>query len=179
MTRPKMTLEEVLALLKQKNINIAEPVKVIAIRGYYKDTMGEKGKNDRGIYDDAFFVIAPGYFQAFNANTDPSKQTPGIATLTPGLHYFKKGKHGISKPGGGYAAFRPSTPDESLPVTRDGKTGVHKGIAINLHSGGDVYTNSAGCQTVYKSQWKEFQTAVYKLLDDNKQTLLPYMLIEG
>lgn len=179
MTRPKMTLEEVQALLKEKNINIAEPVKVIAIRGYYKDTMGVKGKNDRGIYDDAFFVIGPNYFQSFNANTDPSKSKPGIGTIAPGLHYYKKGKHGLSKPGGGYPAFRPATDDESLPGYRDGQKGITKIYNANIHSGGDIYTNSAACQTVIKRNWLEFQTKVYKLMDQEGQRLLPYMLIEA
>jgi lysozyme len=179
MKRPKLTKEEALQMIKDRGVIFTEPVKILAVRGYYKDTMGERGVNDQGIYDDAIFLIAPNYFQAFNANTDPSKRTPGVAKLMAGLHYFVKGKHGISRPGGGYPAFRPATSDESLPVTREGKEGVFKGIAINLHSGGEIYTNSAGCQTIYKGQWFEFQTTAYKLMDKEGQRVLPYLLIEN
>jgi lysozyme len=178
MNKPNLTLAEAKAIIIKSGFTITESVMVLAIRGYYKDTMGKPGENDRGIYDDAMFLIGPNYFGAFNANTDPSKFKPGIAKLIPGLHFFKKGKHGISHPGGGYPAFRPDTTDESLPVTRDGQTGVSKGIAINLHSGGDVYTNSEGCQTVYKPQWGDFQTKAYQLMSMEGQIRLPYLLIE-
>ncbi len=179
MNRPNLTKQEVADIISKSGFIINESVYVMAIRGYYKNSMGKPGENDRGIYDDAMVLIGPDYFQTFNANTDPSKHTPNVAKLVPGLHYFRKGKHGISRPGGGYAAFRPDTVDESLPVTRDGKTGIHKGIAINLHSGGEVYTNSAGCQTIYKPQWLEFQTKAYDLLTKEGQRRLPYLLIEA
>lgn len=179
MNRPLLTEQEAKKKIQVFSpAQITEPVMVLAIRGYYKKTMGNPVSNDRNIYDDAIFLIGPNYFMAFNANTDPSKHQTGIATLVPGLHYFKKGKHGISRPGGGYAAFRPDTPDEGLDVTRDGKTGVHRGIAINIHRGGEVYTNSAGCQTIHPTQWLEFQTKAYDLMTKEGQRRLPYLLIE-
>jgi len=155
-----------------------EEVFLIGIRGYYQDTMGKPGINDRGIYDDCICLIAPNLFLAFNANTDPSLFRPGIATLMPGKHMYRKGKHGLSKPGGGYAAFRPATFDESLPVTRDGKEGVHKGIAINIHKGGYNSTSSEGCQTIYPDQWKEFQVTVYKQMEQFGQREIPYYLVK-
>lgn len=177
MTRPKMTLAEVQALITQSGFTILETVKVVAIRGYYLNSMGEAGVNDIGIYDDAMFLIGLNYFQAFNGNTDPAKHRIGIATLMLGLHYFKKGLHKISGPHP-YPAFRPDTPDESLPVTRDGQTGVFRGIAINLHCGGLWTTSSEGCQTVIKDEWLEFQTTAYKLMDSENQKRLPYLLCE-
>lgn len=162
-------------------------VYVIALRGYYMDTMGAPGVNDRGIYDDAMCVVYPGGFVTYNANTDPSKFRPatenrqGMATLIPGLHFLKQGKHGITTHAdGGYDAFRPATPDESLPVWRDGQdwgVKVFKGIAINLHKGGYNTTSSEGCQTVHPDQWAEFQVQVYHLMDKYKQSVLPYLLV--
>lgn len=178
MERPKLTKDEALQVIKDHKFHVPESVMVLAVRGYYKNSMGKPGENDRGIYDDAMFLIGPNFFRTFNANTDPSKYKPGIAKLIPGLHYFKKGKHGISRPGGGYPAFRPATPDESLPVTRDGSNTIVKAVAINLHSGGIHNTGSEGCQTVIADQWKEFQQTAYHLLDLEAQKYLPYILIE-
>ena len=93
---------------------------VVGIRGYYRDSLGEPGENDRGIYDDAAFVVGPETFAAFNANTDPSRFRYGVASLMPGCHPYKPGLHGISRPDGGYPAFRPATRYEELPVRRDG-----------------------------------------------------------
>jgi len=177
MTRPRITPEGVADFLH--GYNIPEKVVLVGIRGYYKDTMGKPGVNDIGIYDDAIVLIGPNYFQTFNANTDPSKHRPGIATLIPGLHYFKRGNHGISKPGGGYPAFRPDTPDESLMVTRDGQVGLSKGIAINIHKGGFNGTSSEGCQTIYPDQWMEFQVKAYELMTNEGQRRIPYVLIES
>lgn len=179
MTRPNISRQEAEDYILQKSDTpITEEVKVLAIRGYYKKTMGDPEANDRGIYDDAIVLIGPNYFQTFNGNTDPSKYKPGVAKLIQGLHRFKKGKHGISRPGGGYAAFRPDTPDEGLDVTRDGQEGIFRGIAINIHKGGEVYTNSAGCQTIVPAQWLEFQTKVYDMMTIEGQRSLPYLLIE-
>lgn len=180
MKRPNLDMNDVAAYIDAAGVSIAEAVFVLAIRGYYKDSMGKLSVNDRGIYDDAMVLVGPNYLQTFNANTDPSKYKPGIAKLIPGLHYFKKGKHGLSKGAGkAYDAFRPDTVDEGLPVTRDGLNGTHRGIAINLHKGGEVYTNSAGCQTVYADQWLEFQQTAYKMLTNEGQRRLPYLLIEN
>jgi len=177
MTAPKLFKNDLIA--KIKGFTFPEAVYIVGIRGYYLNSMGKEGENDRGIFDDAIFLVGPNLFKAFNANTDPSKYQKGIATLMPGLHYYRKGKHGITKPGGGYPAFRPDTVDESLPVTRDGKEGIFKGIAINIHSGGLYQTSSAGCQTIYKLQWKDFQETAYKAMDEEGQRRIPYILIEN
>jgi hypothetical protein len=143
--------------------------------------MGEKGKNDRGIYDDAFVLMdSKGYFKTFNGNTDPRLEKQGIAMLLPGLHFFIPGLHGFKH--GPYPAFR-TMPDakskqEVLPVLRDGQKGIQKGYTINLHKGGQYSTNSAGCQTVFADQWLEFQQEAYRLLKEHEQKYLPYLLIE-
>lgn len=178
MKRPNIDLNEVREYIKASGYVINEAVFVLAIRGYYKDSMGKPGENDRGIYDDAMVLVGPNYLQTFNANTDPSKHKPGIGTVAPGLHYYRKGKHGLSGPKP-YDAFRPATADESLPGHRDGQTGLTKIFNPNLHSGGDVYTNSAACQTVWKPQWLEFQKTAYTLMTQEGQHQLPYLLIEN
>ena len=176
MTRPKLSREELEKMIDAYTAQ--EPVKLVGIRGYYEKTMGDPGKNDRGIYDDAIFLITPNKFFSFNANTDPSVFRKGIATLMPGLHYYKKGKHGLSRPGGGYDALRPDTRDESLPVLRDGDTRPTRGIAINIHKGSYNSTSSEGCQTIHPDQWIQFINEVYQAMDMEGQKRIPYLLIE-
>lgn len=154
---------------------------VLGVRGYYRDTMGEVGENDRGLYDDAMFVVGPECFVAFNANVDPSRFKQGIATLIPGWYPYKPGNHGISRPGGGYPAFRPATEDESLPVYRDGEEGRSRrdGVAINIHKGGWNTTSSEGCQTVHPSQWEAFHAIVTLELRKSGTRRFYYGLIDG
>lgn len=155
-----------------------DPVMVIAIRGYYLNSMGKFGENDRGVYDDAIVLMGPNYFKTFNGNTDPRLHEKGKAMLLPGWHLFKKGFHGYGKPSG-HHAFRTANAREVLPVLRDGQTGIKEGITINLHSGGFNNTNSAGCQTIYKGQWDEFKKDAYALMDKEGQKVLPYLLLEN
>lgn len=151
-------------------------VKLLGIRGYYKESMGNPNSNDVGVYDDALFIIAPDFYMSFNANTDPSRQRKGIATLKPGLHLYRKGKHKIASPLG-YAALRPANREEKLPVTRDGKDSW--GIAINIHKGSLTNTSSEGCQTIYPTQWEDFIHHVYRLMKVYNQDIIPYVLIEN
>lgn len=154
---------------------IVKPVMVLAIRGYYQNSMGKPGVNDRGIYDDCFAMIGPNYYKTFNGNCDPRLEKPGIATLLPGWHEFKPGLHNYKNP---YPAFRTANSAEVTAVLRDGQKGIKQGHTINLHAGGEFETNSAGCQTVIKSQWKEFKNDGYRLLAEIDQKTLPYLLIE-
>lgn len=131
-------------------------------RGYYLDTMGKPGSNDRGIYDDAVFIVSDRMFVSFNANTDPSRYKPGVSTVLPGFYPYRKGNHGITRPSGGYPAFRPATRGESLPVRRDGESGRSKrdGVANNIHKGGINTTSSEGCMTIPPKQWDLFYALV-------------------
>ena len=173
--KPQQKREESESILTK--FSVSDNVSLLGIRGYYLDTMGKKGENDRGLYDDAIFVISPDAYVSFNANTDPSIFRKGIATLKAGVHRFKKGKHGLSKPGGGYPALRAANANEELLVTRD-EEGDSLGIAINIHKGGYGTTSSLGCQTIYPDQWDAFINLVYAEMDRYKQKTIPYLLIE-
>ena len=176
-SRPKLSAEEARKVLRDHGV--ASGVAILGVRGYYRDTMGEPGKNDRGIYDDAIFVVSENAFAGFNANTDPSVRRQGIACLAPGKHLYRKGNHGISKPGGGYPALRPATRGEQLPVTRDGVINPRPGVAINIHRGSHRTTSSEGCQTIHPTQWEAFISLVYSELSRAKQKTVPYVLVEG
>ncbi len=180
----KQAVVEVLAMqaLAQAGITTVPEVIVVGVRGYYRDTMGAPGKNDRGIYDDAIFVIGPDTYASFNANTDPSAWRSGVASLLPGVHRYRPGNHGITRPGGGYPAFRPATKGEALPVRRDGESAVpssRPGIAINIHRGGYNTTSSEGCQTIHPSQWDAFHSLVTMQLKRTGTTRFPYVLVDG
>ena len=206
MNRPKITIEEAkeLILSSADNIRAAmnryvkqgrlsqadadkyvltataphhDPVKVVAIRGYYKNSMGKPGQNDRGIFDDALILMGPNYYNTFNGNTDPRIVKAGVGMLLPGWHLFKQGWHGYGK-ASGHKAFRTANAREVLPVLRDGLVGIKEGVTVNLHKGGQFNTNSIACQTVIADQWLEFQQEAYKLMDKEGQKVLPYLLLE-
>lgn len=172
MTLPKLTQAEAQALLKP--LDIIEPVKVLGIRGYYKKTMGNPVKNDRGIYDDALFTLSPDIFSAYNANTDPSITREGIATLKLGLWRYKPGKHKINSPQG-YPAFVQA---RKVTVLRDGKDEETGYFGINIHRGGYNSTSSLGCQTIYPTQWDSFRSTLMDQLKRYKQKEFSYVLIE-
>lgn len=173
---PQINLADLLDRIQ--SVKPVVPVFIVGIRGYYLNSMGKAGANDRGIYDDAIILVSPTAYLTCNANTDPSVFRPGIATLKPGVHWYRKGRHGLSKgPGKSYPAFRPDNPEEKLPVTRDGQAGDKWGIAINIHRGGYNTTSSEGCQTIYPPQWLPFQVLTYAEMDRYKQTRIPYVLI--
>ena len=179
-SRPKMTQADALKELSAFPALAAYPVKVLGIRGYYKSTMGNPLKNDRGIFDDAMFIVAPDLFAAFNANTDPSVTRKNIASLVaPQVVLYKPGIHGISgknpRP-----AFRQHS---RVTVKRDDREGTFTDTAaapffINIHDGGYNTTSSEGCQTLYKGQWELFRDSLNAQLKANKQVIFPYLLIE-
>ena len=70
-SRPKLLREKAITFLDGIDLK-KYPLVILGIRGYYKNTMGIESKNDKGIYDDAIFVISDKLFVPFNANTDPS-----------------------------------------------------------------------------------------------------------
>lgn len=184
-SRPQIGREEAEGLLNQKlfpplnrasNETVRQySVALLGVRGYYLDSLGEAGNNDRGIYDDAICLISPEMFVTFNANTDPSVARNGIAVLEPGRWLYRLGIHGLSKPiAKQYEALVQAA---HVTVMRDG-VGEDTGMfGINIHRGSRVTTSSLGCQTIHPSQWKQFITLVKEQLKKFSQTKIPYVLI--
>src|SRR5678816_3279307 len=102
-SKPKLTQAEALKLIAKFSLQEYD-LKILGVRGYYKQTMGNPIKNDRGIYDDAIFLISSDHFSSWNANTDPSVTRKGVAVLKPGGPYlYKIGLHNMKNP---YTALR-------------------------------------------------------------------------
>lgn len=170
--RPMASRATIATLLSRASVDA--PVALVGIRGYYRDTMGAPGTNDRGIYDDAIFLLAPNCFAAFNANTDPSVTRTRMAVLTAGLWKYKVGTHGLSRPAA--QQYTALVQAGEVTVLRDG-TGPDTGhFGINIHRGGRGTTSSRGCQTVWPDQWPAFIALVRSELKRAGQTVIPYLL---
>ena len=165
---------------------VRDAVAVVAIRGYYRDSMGVPGVNDRGIYDDAFIVVSPSVHATFNGNCDPSVYRPGIATLKPGVWRYKPGIHGLSRPASQrYPAFVQAAPvtkimdpagaahghPDEQPTEETGYFGM------NIHPGGIQTTSSLGCLTIVPRQWEAFHALVLDQLHRYGQKDFPLLLI--
>lgn len=192
--RPKMTRAALMAEVAQRHgaRMLEYPLLIVGVRGYYRDTMGAVGRNDRAIYDDAIFVVAPEAFAAFNANTDPSgyrkgKGTgagKGMASLNPGVWpVYRLGVHRAGTKGGHEALRQDGGP---VTVTRDGDPPYeHSGMfGINIHRGGWNSTSSEGCQTIPPDQWPAFITMVTDQVKRLaaatwRRETIPYVLLEG
>lgn len=159
--RPLLSAEDARKLAKAR---CSDAIVLLGIRGYYRDSMGEPGKNDRSLYDDAMFLITPLGATSFNANTDPSVYRKNVAVLQPGVWLYETGFHGISR-GNPYPALRQCG---RVVVHRDGVGQDDGFFAINIHRGGVNSTSSLGCQTVPPSQWDVFIDSVYVSLGVEK-----------
>lgn len=170
--RPRIDRNAAAQILHQAKVT--EGVAIIGIRGYYRDSMGAPGANDRGIYDDALMVVSPDAFVAFNGNVDPSVHRPGIAVLQPGVWRYKIGIHGLSKPAA--QRYKALVQAAAVTVLRD-KGGYDTGLfGINIHRGGVNGTSSLGCQTLPPTQWPSFITLVESELMRARQATIPYIL---
>lgn len=174
--RPQIKLEDVDKIIEANKIDRKKyPVVLIGIRGYYMDTMGVKGKNDRGIYDDCLVWRTPNGFAAFNANNDPSAgYRKHLAMLRKGVWLYLMGNHN-SATQGSYPAFRQAA---DVTVLRDGEGPDTGQFGINIHRGLPASTSSLGCQTVPPEQWPAFKEMGYLALKQNAQKVFPYILIE-
>lgn len=181
--RPKMTRADVVSLVSLRHPTATLPgVYVVAVRGYYRDTMGQRGVNDRGIYDDAIFLITPTRFLAFNANADPSKYRKGRGEgAEKGMARLKAGvwrAHTLGKHKGLYLALVQL--GGKVTVIRDGQGTDYEDtgyFGINVHKGGVNTTGSEGCLTIPPDQWPEFINAV--AVPGKAQGVVPLVLLEG
>lgn len=153
---------------------------IVGRRGYYRDSLGKAGVNERGIFDDAIVVVGTAVLEAFNANTDPATFKVGMATLVPGVWHYKLGIHGLSKPK--ERQYRALVQAAPVTVERDGATFGAPRIrdtgyfGINQHAAGNYETLSAGCQTIYKPQWPTYLALVEDLMADAGAESIPYIL---
>lgn len=190
MTKPVLTKEE---LSKYQPMTLVEKVWLLGIRGW-------SGENKIGVYDDAIFLITSESIEGFNANTDPSRLVPGVASLVPGIYFYKKGIHGLHHldltdnhaqhtlavamknqtdiSPLTYWAFRQ---DSDVKVTRMGSDGAQTDNAsnrfwIDIHKGGYNTTSSAGCQTIHPDQWADLKIKGYTAMDKYSEDRIPYVL---
>ncbi len=188
-TKPRLSQTELHAKVDRLGLDRSQhPFFVAGIRGYYRDTLGVRGINDRGIYDDALFLSSPFGYATWNANTDPSRVRKGsgtgagkgMAVLKPGLWFAHR--FGLHR--GQYLALVQS--GGPVTVLRDGDppypdTGL---FGINIHRGGWSTTSSLGCQTVHPAQWPAFIALAQDLAKRHfgaawKRTTIPYALFDG
>lgn len=188
-SRPRLTEQSARAMLAQRfgDAPLAHPLIVVGFRGYYRDSMGAPGRNDRMIYDDAIGILTPNAFAMFNGNTDPNGyrkgagtgSRKGMATLNAGwwpVYRFDlhRGKYlALCQRGGEVTVTRDGDP----PYQDTGEFG------INIHRGGNTTTSSLGCQTIPPAQWPAFislaEAEARRLFGDRwKRTNIPYALIE-
>lgn len=144
-----------------------DDVKVLVVRGYFENSMGRRGVNDRAVYDDAVFVVTPDGVQPFNGNSDPSVYRKRVATIkAPQAIRYRPGLHGFSRKDGPYPAFRQ---DADCTVVRDGAGDDTGMFHVNFHRGGVNETSSLGCLTIPPHQWDEFRDLVNGLLEKHGQ----------
>lgn len=156
-SRPQLTKEQLLKEIADAYPFFTIPDFFVAgIRGYYLDTMGQAGTNDRKLYDDAIFLVGKDGMVAFNANTDPGALKLGIASLKPGVwpvYKFDKHRGQTTAP---YLALCQRAGE--VTVLRDAKPGQQPkedtgSFGINIHRGGSFTTSSLGCQTIPPAQY--------------------------
>ncbi|NEX11946.1 MAG: hypothetical protein C1942_04495 [Prosthecochloris sp.] len=160
------------------------PVVVVGIRGYYKNSMGAPGVNDRGIYDDAIFVQSAQTMLSYNGNTNPTRyrigygttSEKGMASLDPGAWFV----HKFDLLRGKYLALCQRAGD--VTVTRDGNKDTGS-FGINIHRGGYNQTSSEGCQTIHPAQWDCFISVVrdhiHRYFGSTwRNKVVPYVLLE-
>lgn len=171
--RPQLGRHRVEEILHGLGVDIGKPA-LLGVRGYFRDSMGAAGANDRGMYDDAMFFLSPNAFAAFNANTDPSREGGTLASLALGVWSYRLGTH------------HPGTPNaypclvQAAPVTVHRDNGVTETgeFYIHIHRGGYNLTSSEGCQTLPPEQWEAFYHLVAGEMARAGVTTIPYALQE-
>lgn len=174
-SRPQLTRERAVALLAAHGVSVSAAPALLGMRGYYRDTMGVPGVQERGIYDDAMAVVAPSTFCAFNANVDPSRTGGRLAVLQPGVYRYREGWHHP----GTVAEYRCLVQDGPVTVRRDNGVVESGEFYIHIHRGGFTTTSSEGCQTIHPDQWDEFFTLARLVMEQADVTAIPYVLVEA
>jgi hypothetical protein len=169
--RPEMTRDAAARLVALHGVT--GPA-LLGRRGYYRDSMGSPGVNDRGLYDDAILLLTPTAYITFNANTDPSIYRPGIAVLKPGVWDYKIGTHGLSRPP--EQRYTALVQAEPVTVIRDGGKVATGMFGVNIHRGGWKSTGSEGCQTIWPEQWPAFIALVEAEMSRHQLATIPYVL---
>lgn len=176
-SRPQLPKQVAIWTLKKSGVDALRTVALLGVRGYYLDSMGKKGANDRGIYDDAIFIVGPGFYASFNANSDPSIFRKAVAVLKKGLWQYQIGIHGLSKPA--HLRYKALVQAAKVTVVRD-QVGDDTGyFGINIHKGGANTTSSIGCQTIRPDLWPAFISQIESEMKKTGQKTVPYLLMEG
>lgn len=153
---------------------------LVFVRGYFLDSMGEKGKDDRNIYDDACFLYTPTIFESYNANTNPSvaiRNGKALAELITGQYKFYRGKHR-----GRYKALRTFPEGAVLECMRNGE--ISSCSHINIHKGStnprasDIVW-SEGCLTIPDIQYPDWQVRLWTAMDSLGQKVIDVVLLEN
>ena len=179
-TRPEIARETVEGWVRALG-HEPESFFIVGRRGYYRDTMGRIGVQERGIYDDAITVVSPRVCESFNANVDPTASPlarPGVAVLQPGRYLYTLGIHNISKARDRrYPALVQAA---GVTIRRDGSEAQLRDqwIGLNIHRGGEHTTSSEGCQTIYKPQWDQFLALVRMEADAEGLKRFPYYVCD-
>lgn len=168
---------------------------LFGLEGYYLNSIGEKGKNDRNTFDDVIAVISERMFLTVNANLDPtnrkeghgSNREKGMATIHYGVHEdaYAIGPHRSIFPAirqvGKVIVRRDAddqVPKDQLLFIDDQmyylEIGDHQ--ALNFHPSGLRSTGSLGCQTIPRGfQWDLFIQAVVSESKRLKQDRFTYV----
>lgn len=174
--RPQASESKVRAWLNRHRSSLYQ-VTLLGVRGYYLNSMGAAGKNDRRMYDDAIFLVTPDKVLSFNANVDPGAFKARIANLVCGEWRYKLGIHGLSKPKP--LQYQALVQAAKVTVKRD-EYGHESGyFGINIHKGGFFKVSSIGCQTIAPLQWTEFIGSVKREMEKFDQHEIPYVLTEN
>lgn len=198
MSNPTLTLEECQQLAASKGIT--DKAILIGLR-WKQSVYGEKDA-----YTDTLILLTPEGIQTWKLNTLPTKWSPGMACLQPGVWKFRKGIHGMhhldlenssedkdayqyllnhvgeDHPDPKYAltywAGREVPP---MTVVRNGEPGTHTDSLsnpfwIDLHHGGLYTTSSEACQTVPVPVWHQVRDAFFGAMDKYNQSEIDYIL---
>ncbi len=169
MSAPRISHDEVKSILVANGCDVTKAC-WLAIRGYFLDTVGKPGVNDRNYWDDAWCLYSPQHgVVTYRANTDPTGYKPGKGTdgnkgrasLAPGVWLYGEGAHK------GRPAFRQCAQVLVYRDDTDGTPYPHWGThAINIHDSRGSSTSSEGCQTIKTAQFLSIRPLFVQWMKD-------------